>query len=48
MQSIEKVVELPRSGDKHTSIEKVIMSEDQSHLYYNFYNGDQYFEIDVP
>lgn len=48
MQSIEKIVELPRSSDKHSSIEKVILSDDQSHLYYNFYEGDQFFEIDVP
>jgi len=48
MQSIEKVVVLPRSGDKHNTVEKVTLSEDQSHLYYYFYNGDQYFEIEVP
>ena len=48
MQSIEKVVELPRSSDTHSSIEKVILSDDQLCLYYNFYEGDQYFEITVP
>lgn len=48
MQSIEKVVELPRSGDIYTSIEKVALSDDQSRLYYTFYKGDQYFDIEVP
>lgn len=48
MQSLEKVVELPRCSDKHTSIEKVVLSDDQSCLYYNFDEGDHYFEIAVP
>lgn len=48
MQSLEKVVELPRCSDKYTSIEKVVLSDDQSHIYYNFYKGNHYFEIEVP
>lgn len=48
MQSIEKVVVLPRDNNSHNVVKKVILSEDQSHLYYYFRTEDQYFEIEVP
>lgn len=48
MQSIEKVVELPRGDERHNGVEEVILSEDESHLYYYFFDGDRYYEIEIP